>query len=175
MDDSTTSDPPSSESSFLEEYLNYYFQKDSSNLEVPELRSENDKIYQLIKELEFRQKVSITVPASFKLPSMCSGPSTSSAPLPTIRNNSQSDRFDVLKYWANEKIRRPEMYRLAMVVLSAPSTQITVERAFSALKLVLTDHRRRLGDKRIQNIMVLKLNPDLIPQISRDLSTSFNC
>lgn len=39
---------------------------------------------------------------------------------------------------------------------------MTIERAFSALKLVLTDQRNRLSEETLENILLLKLNPNFL-------------
>lgn len=157
----------------LEDYLNTYFKKDSPNNDAPIEKTENEKIYQLIKELEFRPKVPISVPRYFAKASQGASnePSTSSTK-DAATKTSKTEPFDVLNYWLLEQVRNPQMFRLASVVLSAPSTQVSVERAFSALKLILTDHRQRLSDQRIQDIMVLKLNPDLLQEICKKLNAT---
>jgi hAT family C-terminal dimerisation region len=40
----------------------------------------------------------------------------------------------------------PQLFGLSQVVLAVPPTQVSVERAFSALGLILTARRNRLGD-----------------------------
>lgn len=68
----------------------------------------------------------------------------------------------ILPYW-NAKIEtNPELYKLASVLMAIPPTQTTVERVFSALALVLTPHRTRLGDETLENILLVRLNHDLL-------------
>ncbi|XP_062549817.1 uncharacterized protein LOC134214469 [Armigeres subalbatus] len=157
------------EDEVLESYLNNYFQKDSPCVEEETTPSENSKVYQLLKELELRPKVPIITPAHFKPTSSISEPSTSSTKV-SMMPTSKKEPFDILRYWIAEEVRNPQMFRLAVVIYSAPSTQVSVERAFSALKLILTDHRQRLSDRRIQDIMVLKLNPELLPDVAKQLN-----
>lgn len=52
---------------------------------------------------------------------------------------------DILKYWEARRYEDSELHDLAMVVLSAPVTQVTVERCFSAVKLLLEDHRLNMS------------------------------
>lgn len=153
----------------LECYLDTYFQKDSPCPEAESAPSENAKIYQLIKELELRTKVPITAPPYTKL----QNPNDSSSN-PSVLPTAKKESFDILRYWMAEQVRNPQMFRLAMVVYSAPSTQVSVERGFSALKLILTDHRQRLSDERIQELMVLKLNPDLLADIAKQLNAEMD-
>lgn len=54
----------------------------------------------------------------------------------------------------------PELYEIAMVILAVPTTQVSVERTFSTLKLILSDLRSSLSDKTLQNILLVKLNHD---------------
>ncbi|KAH9384809.1 hypothetical protein HPB48_026825 [Haemaphysalis longicornis] len=51
---------------------------------------------------------------------------------------------NMLKFWEERKERRAELYMLAQVALGVPATQVSVERAFSALKFVLSEQRSRL-------------------------------
>ncbi|XP_032589304.2 uncharacterized protein LOC116804734 [Drosophila mojavensis] len=60
---------------------------------------------------------------------------------------------DIMCYWEDKKFTYPRLYRLAKIVHSVPAMQVSVERAFSALKLVLTD-----SADSIKKIMFLKLN-----------------
>lgn len=48
-----------------------------------------------------------------------------------------------------------------MVVLATPSNQVSVERSFSALALVLTSHRAGLGQDALEDILIIKLNRDI--------------
>lgn len=112
------------------------------------------RVHQLLKQLECRIKVPIQRPTELSAPST----SMDSVHIP--------ERFDILAYWISRRLSHPEMYRLAMVVLSAPSTQVCVERMFSALKLLLTDQRQKLTDSHIDDLMMLKINSDLLPQIA---------
>lgn len=68
----------------------------------------------------------------------------------------------ILEYWKEKKNTHPELYKLASVVMAIPPTQTSVERAFSALALVVTSHRTKLGDECLQNILLIRLNYDLL-------------
>ncbi|EDS31458.1 predicted protein [Culex quinquefasciatus] len=128
---------------FVEEYLDELFDGDEDPIPAP---GPNNHILQRIKELEFQKRV-------FVQPLLCKKP-----------------RFDIMKYWTAKKVSNSEMFRLAKVVLSTGSTQVNVERCFSALKLVVTDLRQKLSDPHVQDLMVLKLNPDLLPAIVQMMS-----
>ncbi|KAH8355875.1 hypothetical protein KR084_003912, partial [Drosophila pseudotakahashii] len=39
---------------------------------------------------------------------------------------------------------------------------VTIERAFSTLKAVLTDNRNRLSEETLENILLVKLNPNFL-------------
>lgn len=81
----------------------------------------------------------------------------------------QPHDFDVWQYWVNRKNTHPELYAVAMVVLATPATQVTVERAFSALALVLTSHRSTIGEETLENILSIKLNKDLYEKLLPNL------
>lgn len=46
---------------------------------------------------------------------------------------------DMKQVWRDKKFEKPELYELATTLLAVPSSQVSVERAFSALALVLTN------------------------------------
>lgn len=55
-----------------------------------------------------------------------------------------------------------DIYNLAMTVLSAPATQVSVERSFSALGIVMEPHRINLKGDNIDNILICALNRELL-------------
>uniref|UniRef100_A0A6P4ECU6 Uncharacterized protein LOC108040188 n=1 Tax=Drosophila rhopaloa TaxID=1041015 RepID=A0A6P4ECU6_DRORH len=52
---------------------------------------------------------------------------------------------NVLNFWRERKSTDPELYGLSKVCFAIPPTQVTIERAFSSLKLILVDKRNRLS------------------------------
>lgn len=77
-------------------------------------------------------------------------------------NDIQPVNISVLEYWEANKEKMPELYKLASAVIAIPPTQVTVERAFSALALTLTSRRTNLNDELLQDILLIRLNYDLI-------------
>ncbi|XP_065314825.1 zinc finger BED domain-containing protein 4-like [Gordionus sp. m RMFG-2023] len=65
---------------------------------------------------------------------------------------------NLLNYWGNVKNSMPELYKLAMVVLAVPATQVSVERAFSSLKFILSAQRTKLNPEILENILVIRSN-----------------
>lgn len=57
---------------------------------------------------------------------------------------------------------------MVMVALSAPATQVSVERAFSALALVMEPRRLSLKGTSIDNILICALNRDLLQFVDFD-------
>lgn len=84
------------------------------------------------------------------------------------------ERFYIIRYWKQRKFTNAGMYRIAMALLSIPSTQVTVERLFSQLKLVITDSRTRLKGKTIMDVMLLKANDSLLPKVIDVLEAELN-
>ena len=69
---------------------------------------------------------------------------------------------NIIMYWETQKYNDPELYELATVALSAPVTQVSVERCFSAVKLLLEQHRLRMSPDLLNDLMILRCNKDLI-------------
>lgn len=76
----------------------------------------------------------------------------------------------VIEYYWNQKRTEPALYSLAEVALAVPCTQVSAERSFSALGLILTDKRLRLSDKNLSNILFVKLNKELFENVEVDYS-----
>lgn len=75
------------------------------------------------------------------------------------------DNLTIFDYWQQKMHTKPEMYELASIVHSVPPTQTTVERAFSAMALILSPLRTNLSDKNLENVLLLRLNRDLFQDI----------
>lgn len=73
--------------------------------------------------------------------------------------------LNVLDIWKVLKNECPELYNIATTILSAPSSQVSVERAFSALAIVLDYLRTNLKSETLNNILIIKLNYCLINKI----------
>ncbi|XP_021699638.1 uncharacterized protein LOC110676371 [Aedes aegypti] len=83
----------------------------------------------------------------------------------------QNSNYNVWDHWLRRKTTHPELYAVAMVVLSTPSNQVSVERAFSVLGLVLSNLRTKLAEDTLTNILLVKLNKALFPQA---IATAYN-
>ncbi|KAJ6644591.1 hypothetical protein Bhyg_09560 [Pseudolycoriella hygida] len=67
-----------------------------------------------------------------------------------------------------------DIFEAVTVVLSAPATQVSVERAFSALALLMDDLRCNLLGSTIDNILLIGLNRELVPMIDFDSMHNHN-
>lgn len=65
---------------------------------------------------------------------------------------------NILQFWINQKNRFPELAEVATVVLAVPATQVSVERNFSILKLILSEKRTNLKEENLECILMCKLN-----------------
>lgn len=77
----------------------------------------------------------------------------------------QSYQYDVWNHWLTRKQTHPEFFAVAMVVLATPSNQVSVERAFSALALVLSDLRTGIAEKTLEEILLVKLNRSVFQNV----------
>ncbi|XP_046868368.1 uncharacterized protein LOC124460831 [Drosophila willistoni] len=85
--------------------------------------------------------------------------------LPVMKANT-----DVLCFWKYKKTTDPELYALSKVCFAIPPTQVTIERAFSSLKLVLSDNRNRLSHETLENILLVRLNSNHLDSAIDNLS-----
>lgn len=65
---------------------------------------------------------------------------------------------DILMYWYERRYTIPYLKQLVYSLHSVPATQVSVERAFSALRLILDDQRCNLSEENLKSIMFVKLN-----------------
>ncbi|XP_065092437.1 uncharacterized protein LOC135713281 [Ochlerotatus camptorhynchus] len=75
----------------------------------------------------------------------------------------QSHTYDVWKHWLLRADSHPELFAVAMVVLSLPSNNVNLERAFSAL--VLSDRRDGLSEKKLEELLLVRLNRNLFEKV----------
>lgn len=74
-------------------------------------------------------------------------------------------KTNILHYYENlrqKKMIDGDMFELVTSVLSVPATQVSVERAFSALAIVMEPLRTSLSGDNVDNILVCALNPELL-------------
>lgn len=79
---------------------------------------------------------------------------------------------DIVKYWESRRYEDPELYELAMIALSPSATQVSVERCFSAIKLLLEQHRLRMSPETLNDLMTIRCNRDLLPAAMERLHRS---
>ena len=58
----------------------------------------------------------------------------------------------------NSKLFLADLRELSLLLAALPPTQVSVERLFSALKILKSDHRNRLGEKMINAMLFLRSN-----------------
>lgn len=65
---------------------------------------------------------------------------------------------NLLDYWEEKKYALLHLYKVAKVIHAVPVTQVSVERAFSALNFILNDNRCNSSGTDLENILLVKLN-----------------
>ena len=69
-----------------------------------------------------------------------------------------NSRLSVLQFWQQKKFEYPELFKLSEIVLAVPMTQVSVERAFSGLRFVLSDLRCAVTSEVLKDIMLIRCN-----------------
>lgn len=64
----------------------------------------------------------------------------------------------ILKFWEEQKNNYKEIYEVALIILSIPPSQATVERSFSQFSFVFDCRRSRISSKLLEEILIIKLN-----------------
>lgn len=76
-------------------------------------------------------------------------------------------KHSVLEFWRDQRDEDPTLYQIACIIHTIPPTQATVERAFSTLGYIYNQKRTRLTPKMLENILLIRLNKDLVEPINR--------
>lgn len=66
-----------------------------------------------------------------------------------------------MAFWEANKTIKPELYEIAKAVFAVASTEVSVERNFSALSFILNKYRCSLGDEMLEDILFVRLNKSL--------------
>lgn len=72
---------------------------------------------------------------------------------------------NLFEYWENNKNKFPQLYQLAKIVHAFPPAQASCERTFSTLAFIFNKYRSQLSEKILEDILIVKLNADLLPQV----------
>lgn len=67
-----------------------------------------------------------------------------------------------LQFWSNQKKSFPKLSKIALWILSAPATNSSSERAFSAAGNTVTPHRNTSKPMNVEQLLFLKSNKDMI-------------
>ena len=67
-------------------------------------------------------------------------------------------RFNGIEYWNENSLEFPSLSSVALDIICAPVTEVTVERLFSHLNTILNKNRSRLNGPLLEDILFLRLN-----------------
>lgn len=82
---------------------------------------------------------------------------------------------NVLEFWQSNLFDISKLANLAQIVLATPCTQVSVERSFSALALVLSQKHFNLSPLNLRNILIIKLNSEYFDKIEFDCEYIIDC
>lgn len=75
-----------------------------------------------------------------------------------IKQTRLSHKVNILKFWKSMENIYPEIYVLAKIILSVPSTQVSVERLFSGLKFILSPYRSNINAQNLEDQLLVRTN-----------------
>ena len=76
-----------------------------------------------------------------------------------ITSNKRIDKdSDLILWWKSARLQNPELYKFAEIVHATPVTQVSVERLFSTLKVILSPQRNSLAPQSLENILIVNAN-----------------
>lgn len=65
---------------------------------------------------------------------------------------------NIIQFYEGIKFKTPHLAELAYVVQATPATQVSLERAFSALQFIISEKRSSLSAEDINSLLIVKLN-----------------
>ncbi|CAF3243261.1 unnamed protein product [Rotaria sp. Silwood2] len=80
-----------------------------------------------------------------------------------------SENDDILLFWLNHKMKFPTLFNIVQDFYAIPASNTTIERVFSSSKNTITDKRTRLGTEKINKLLFLQKNLNLLKQIAKQL------
>ena len=75
---------------------------------------------------------------------------------------------DLLTLWKNHELILPLLAQIAKRIYTVPVSSAPSERAISAGGLVVTPKKNRLAPKKVENLVLIKLNKDRIENFKRN-------
>jgi hypothetical protein len=70
----------------------------------------------------------------------------------------QDKKINILEFWRNQRFAFPLLYEASLIVLAVPTTQVSVERAFSGVKFLLSPQRCQLNSELLDDIVLIRCN-----------------
>ncbi|CAF1408076.1 unnamed protein product [Rotaria magnacalcarata] len=80
----------------------------------------------------------------------------------SVLENEEDD--DILSYWRQHQHVFPLIASIARVVLAIPASNTSVERLFSSCKNAITDKRTKLGGEKLNKLMFLQKNKNMLKE-----------
>lgn len=84
------------------------------------------------------------------------------------RVSASNKAFNIFRYISETYKDDPVMVETLISISAVPSNQVTVERVFSGLKIVLSDSRPNLSANLINDILICRFNASLLTRIDFD-------
>lgn len=76
------------------------------------------------------------------------------------------ESWSIFEFWEVNKKKYPVLYDLAVNIFCAAPTQVTVERTFSVFGHIFNEHRSRLTQDLLEDILMICLNSDLLYEVN---------
>lgn len=86
----------------------------------------------------------------------------------TVEENNMESDWTIFNFWKKKRNNYIVLYELAMVIFSIAPSQATIERNFSVLSLIFELHRCNLGQKMLENILMIVLNADIFEMVNAE-------
>ena len=67
---------------------------------------------------------------------------------------------DFLDFWCLNNNKFPKLSIIAKNIFAMPSTEVSVERAFSIMKYILSDQRMSIADDLLEKLLMVIINRD---------------
>ncbi len=89
-----------------------------------------------------------------------------------------NEHDDILLFWLEHKTKFPTLFKIVQDIYAIPAANTIIERLFSSSKNTITDKRTSLGTEKVNKLLFLQKNLNLLKQIDQqstnEVSTAAN-
>lgn len=77
-------------------------------------------------------------------------------------------KTNILEFWELKKKKYPKLYSISQVIMAVPSSQTSVERAFSTFGFIFSSLRTLMSPEILQAVLLIRNNPEVFEEVAEE-------